>query len=193
VTLFDGSDQVGLTQWQRDGGGQIRWKVADGTLQVTPGSGSIVTKQPYRDFVLHLEFKTPSMPEAQGQGRGNSGVYIQKRYEVQILDSYGLESKNNDCGAIYQVKAPDVNVCKKPEEWQSYDILFHAARFDGSQKVADARITVYQNGVLIHNDVAIPHKTGAGQPEGPEAGPVLLQDHNNAVSFRNIWIVPLSE
>jgi hypothetical protein len=191
VTLFDGSDEIGLTQWQRDGGGQLGWKVADGTLQVVPGSGSIVTKQPYQDFLLHLEFMTPDMPQARGQGRGNSGVYIQKRYEVQILDSYGLEPQNNDCGAIYQIKAPDVNACKKPEEWQSYDILFRAARFEGPRKVADARLTVYQNGVLIHDDVAIPNKTGAGRPEGPEPGPILLQDHGNRVSFRDIWIVSL--
>jgi hypothetical protein len=188
VTLFDGTD---LAQWQRDGGGQIKWQVADGAMQVTPGSGSIVTKQPYRDFMLHVEFMTPDMPQARGQARGNSGVYIQKRYEVQILDSYGLESRKNDCGAIYQLKAPDQNACKKPNEWQSYDILFRAARFEGPKKVADARITVYQNGVLIHDDVAIPNKTGAGQAEGPEPGPILLQDHGNEVGFRNIWIVPL--
>jgi len=188
VTLFDGTN---LSQWQRDGGGEAKWPVADGAMTVAPGSGSIVTKQPYRDFMLHLEFKTPDMPQAQGQGRGNSGVYIQKRYELQILDSYGLEPKKNDCGAIYTVKAPAQNVCKKPNEWQTYDILFRGARFEGGEKVADARITVYQNDVLIHEDVAIPNKTGAGQPEGPGPGPILLQDHSNEVSFRNIWIVPL--
>lgn len=167
------------------------WQIADEAMQITPGSGSVVTKQSYRDFILHLEFKTPLMPQARGQARGNSGVYIQKRYEVQILDSYGLEPQKNDCGAIYQIKASDVNACKRPEEWQSYDILFRAARFEDATKVADARITVYQNGILIHDDVAIPNKTGAGQTEGPEPGPILLQDHNSAVSFRNIWIVPL--
>lgn len=192
TALFDGTDPE-LSLWQRDGGGEIGWQVADDVMQITPDSGSIVTKQPYRDFMLHVEFKTPDMPQAQGQGRGNSGVYLQKRYEVQILDSYGLEPKNNDCGAIYQVKAPDVNACKKPDEWQSYDILFHAARFEGTKKVADARITVYQNGAPIHDDVAIPNKTGAGRPEGPEPGPILLQDHGNRVSFRNIWIKAIDE
>jgi hypothetical protein len=190
TVLFDGSNPE-LPHWQRDGGGQVGWQIADDVIQVTPGSGSIVTKQSYRDFMLHLEFKTPNMPEAQGQGRGNSGVYLQKRYEVQILDSYGRELQKNDCGALYRVKAPDTNACKKPDEWQSYDILFRAARFEGDKKVKDAQITVYQNGILIHDNVAIPNKTGAGQPEGSEPGPILLQDHNNKVSFRNIWIVPL--
>ncbi len=190
TALFDGTDPE-LSLWQRDGGGEIGWQIADDVMQVTPDSGSIVTKQSYGDFMLHLEFKTPNMPQAQGQGRGNSGVYVQRRYEVQVLDSYGLEPQKNDCGAIYQIKAPDVNACKKPEEWQTYDILFRAARFEGDKKSMDARITVYQNGVLIHDDVAIPNKTGAGRPEGPEPGPILLQDHGNRVSFRNIWIVPL--
>ncbi len=189
VRLFD--EGTGLDHWQRDGGGDIGWQIADGVMQVAPGSGSIVTKQSYRDFILHLEFKTPDMPQAQGQGRGNSEAYLQKRYEVQILDSYGLEPQKNDCGAIYQFKAPDENVCKKPNEWQSYDILFHAAGFEDTNKVADARITVYQNGVLIHDDVAIPNKTGAGRAESPAPGPILLQDHSNRVSFHNIWIVPL--
>ncbi len=189
VVLFDGKD---FSHWQREGGGDIGWKLADGTMQVAPGTGSIVTKKPVKDFVLHLEFNVPQMPaNVTGQGRGNSGVYIQQRYEVQILDSYGLKSKNNDCASIYKFKAPDHNACKKPGQWQSYDIKFRAARFDGDKKVEDARITLYHNGVLVHDDVAIPNKTGAGRPEGPEPRPIRLQDHDNAVRFRNIWIVPL--
>ncbi len=189
IVLFDGGD---LSKWQREGGGEIKWTVANGELQIVPDSGSIVTDRPFTDFAMHLEFKIPNLAEdLSGQGRGNSGVYIQKRYEIQILDSYGLEPEFNGCGSIYRFKAPDQNVCKKPEQWQSYDIRFRAARFDGDKKVADARITVYQNGVLIHDDVAVPNKTGAGQPEGPNPGPILLQDHGNPVSFRNIWIVPL--
>jgi len=136
------------------------------------------------------------MPAARGQGRGNSGIYIQQRYELQILDSFGLEPKNNECGSIYTFKAPDRNVCKQPGEWQTYDILFHAARYAGegenAKKIQNARITVFQNGVLIHDDVEVPRKTGAGQPEGPKSAPILLQDHGNAVSFRDVWIVPLN-
>ena len=193
ISLFDGRD---FSQWQRQGGGEIAWKIADGAMQIVPGSGSIMTKRDVRDFMLHAEFKTPVLPaDVQGQGRGNSGVYIQRRYEVQILDSFGLEPKNNECGSIYTFKAPDRNVCKQPGEWQTYDILFHAARFgekDGkSVKVQNARITVFQNGVLIHDDVEVPNKTGAGQPEGPNPAPILLQDHGNAVSFRNLWMVAL--
>jgi len=189
VTLFDGSD---FSAWQREGGGQIGWKLADDTMQIVPKTGSIVTKKPVKDFVLHLEFKIPQLPaNVKGQGRGNSGVYIQQRYEVQILDSYGLEPKNNECAGIYTFKSPDKNVCKKPGQWQTYDMRFQAARFEGQKKVQNARITVYHNGVLVHDDVEVPNKTGAGKPEGPEPRPIRLQDHGNAVTFRNIWIVPL--
>jgi hypothetical protein len=184
--LFDGKD---FSQWQRESGrGEIQWRLADDIMQIVPRSGGIMTKQAYRDFLMHVEFRTPNMPNATGQGRGNSGVYIQRRYEIQILDSYGLKSKNNDCGAIYTFKAPDLNVCKKPEEWQTYDILFHAARFEGGKKIENARVTVFQNGVLIQDNVSIPNKTGLGQPEGPDPAPILLQEHGNEVSFRNIWI-----
>jgi len=193
ITLFDGTD---FSQWQRQGGGQIGWKIADGEMQIVPKSGSNMTQRDFKDFMLHAEFKTPVLPEnIKGQGRGNSGIYIQQRYEIQILDSFGLEPKNNECASIYTFKAPDQNVCAKPGEWQSYDILFRAARYDEKDgkpvKVKNARITVFHNGVLVHNDVEVPNKTGAGQPEGPQPRPILLQDHDNAVSFRNLWIVPL--
>jgi len=188
--LFDGSD---FSKWKRQGGGDIKWKCEDGTMQIVPGSGSIVTKRNFRDFMLHAEFKTPQMPpDVKGQGRGNSGFYIQQRYEVQILDSYGEKPTYNGCGSLYRTKAADKNACKKPGQWQSYDILFQAARFSGDTKAENARITVFHNGVLIHNDVSVPNKTGAGQPEGPDSRPILLQDHGNAVTFRNIWIVPFN-
>ncbi len=191
VQLFDGS---GFNEWKRESGsGDIAWALADGAMTIVPGkSGSIVTKENYKDFKLHLEFNIPQMPgNVKGQGRGNSGVYIQKRYEVQILDSYGLEPKNNECASIYTKRKPDKNVCRMPGRWQSYDIIFHAAQYEGDKKVKNARITVWHNGVLVHNDVEIPTKTGAGQPEGPQPGPIKLQDHGNTVSFRNIWIQPL--
>ena len=189
TVLFDGSD---FDHWQREGGGKIKWKLAGETMEIVPDSGNLITKKPVKDFLLHVEFKTPQLPaNVTGQGRGNSGVYIQQRYEVQILDSYGLKPKNNECAGIYKFKAPDKNVCKKPGQWQTYDMRFQAARFEGQKKVANARITLYHNGVLVHDDVAIPNKTGAGKPEGPQPLPIRLQDHGNAVTFRNIWIVPL--
>jgi hypothetical protein len=191
--LFDGKD---FAHWAHANGQPVKWQIVDDAMKIVPGSGSIVTKRQFRDFKLHVEFKTPQLPaNVKGQARGNSGVYLQRRYEIQILDSYGLPPKDNECGSLYTVKAPDKNVCKQPGEWQSYDITFRAARFDGqgknAKKVKNARITVWQNGVLIHDDVEIPNKTGAGQPEGPEPGPILLQEHGSEVMFRNIRIVPL--
>ncbi len=189
IMLFDGTD---FAHWTTGTDKDIGWRLVDGTTESVPKSGSIMTKQSFGDFKLHIEFKTPQMPpNVKGQGRGNSGVYLQRRYEVQILDSYGLEPKNNACGSLYRFKAPDKNVCRMPDRWQSYDIIFHAARFDGNRKIKNARITIWHNGVLIHNDVELANKTGAGRPEGPEPGPILLQEHGNEVSFRNIWIVPL--
>ena len=149
------------------------------------------TKRTFTDFKLHIEFRTPFQPTAGGQGRGNSGVYLQGRYEVQVLDSYGLESKDNDCGGIYGVAAPLVNACKAPTIWQSYDIEFHAPRCDNGKKVEPARMTVHHNGVKIHDDVKIPvDNTRAGLGGDPcEPGPILLQDHGNPVQFRNVWVV----
>jgi len=148
------------------------------------------TKRAFGDFHLHVEFRTPFMPLAKGQARGNSGAYLQERYEVQILDSFGLEGVKNECGALYRTKAPDINMCYPPLSWQTYDIYFRAARFDPSgQKVADTRITVVHNGVIVHNNYALPNKTGAGKPEGPEPRPIRFQDHGNPVVYRNIWLV----
>jgi hypothetical protein len=150
----------------------------------------VTTKRPVGDFHLHLEFRLPFMPDARGQARSNSGVYIQKRYEVQILDSFGLPGEHNECGGLYKTKQPDVNMCLPPLVWQTYDIDFQAARYDAQKrKIADARLTVVQNGVTVHNQVAIPNKTGGGQPEGPDPLPILLQNHGNPVEYRNVWMV----
>ncbi len=144
---------------------------------------------------MHLEFKLPYMPAARGQARGNSGCYLQGRYEVQILDSFGLEGKNNECGGIYEIKDPDVNMCLPPLAWQTYDIDYTAARYDASGgKTANARITVSHNGVVIHDNVELPRATRAAPvKEGPEPGPIYLQDHGNPVRFRNIWVVEKRE
>ena len=193
IVLFDGTN---FSHWMHPDGKKVQWERLGDAMKIVPRSGSIVTKEAYRDFKMHIEFKLPQLPpNVRGQGRGNSGVYIQRRYEIQILDSYGQPPRNNEGGSIYRFKAPDKNACKKPGEWQSYDIIFHAARFEGqgnnAKKVKNARITVWQNGVLIHDDVEVPNKTGVGQEEGPEPGPILLQDHGNEVWFRNLRIVPL--
>jgi hypothetical protein len=140
---------------------------------------------------IHVEFRTPFMPDADAQSRGNSGIYIQNRYEVQILDSFGLRGEWNECGGLYKVRKPSVNMAFPPLAWQTYDIDFVAARFDESgNKISPARISVLHNGVPIHENVAIPNTTGGGDPEGPEPGPVVLQDHWDPVFFRNVWVLP---
>lgn len=187
----EGATVLDASQFVHEDGKASTWPVADGVLEV--GKGSILTKEKYADFQLHVEFNLAESPEAaKGQGRSNSGVYIQRRYEVQILDSMTDDPpKNNGCASIYTRKAPDKNVGKKPGEWQTYDITFRAARFDAAgKKTESARITVIWNGVKVHDDYEIPDKTGAGKPEGPEPGPILLQDHGAKVKFRNLWILP---
>ena len=187
----EGATILDASQFVHEDGKPSTWPVADGVLEV--GKGSVMTKEKYGDFQLHVEFNLAESPEAaKGQGRSNSGVYIQRRYEVQILDSMTDDPpKNNGCASIYTRKAPDKNVGKKPGEWQTYDITFRAARFDGAgKKTESARITVVWNGVKVHDDYEIKNKTGAGKPEGPEPGPILLQDHGAKVKFRNLWILP---
>lgn len=179
IRLFDGTDTGELN------GVKIS---PDGLLEV-----GAITKRAVSDFRLHLEFRTPYMPRARGQGRGNSGVYIQQRYEVQILDSFGLPGAFNECASLYRQTPPDVNMCLPPLAWQSYDIVFIAARFDaaGKEKISPARLTVFHNGVAVHDQRLIAAKTGAGQPEGPAPRPILLQNHNDPVRFRNIWLLEL--
>lgn len=162
--------------------------------KVTPDGlllAGVLTKMPVAAFRLHLEFRTPYMPQARGQGRANSGVYIQQRYEVQILDSFGLEGLENECGGLYRQRRPELNMCLPPLAWQTYDIWFTPPRFDAAgEKLSNARITVLHNGVPIHYHREITAKTGGGKPEGPLPLPINLQDHGNPVTFRNIWIVP---
>ena len=172
--------------------GPSLWKFESGVLTASPVWDSVVTKKPYRDFQMHLEFNVNAVEEAKDpEKNGNSGVYIQQRYEIQILNSFGVpeeEYKASYCGSLYRLKKPDKLANKPAGEWQSYDIVFRAARFDGDEKTENARITVYQNGVLIHDDFSIPRKTGVGKKEGPEPLPTKLQGHHNPVRFRNVWI-----
>ena len=190
LVLFDGKS---TDEWVTvDGKSPIPWPVKNGAMQVR--GGGIKTKKEFDGrFKLHVEFRVPYMPHAKGQGRGNSGVYAQGRYEVQILDSYGLDSQDNDCGGIYQVSKPRVNACKAPTVWQSYDIDFTAPVFRDDKKVKPAKITVIQNGVTIQEDVEIPlDNTVSGLGGDPsEPGPIHLQDHGNPVQYRNIWLLQI--
>jgi hypothetical protein len=194
VVLFNG-DNLNEWKYSENKPGPVQWKLADGAMEVVPGTGSIISKKEFGDVKLHLEFRTPFMPDARGQGRGNSGVYLQGRYEVQVLDSYGLEGRDNECGGIYSVAQPLVNMCAPPMQWQTYDITFSAARFDSSgKKVKDAEMTVVHNGVKIHEKAKVSKATTAA-PGGnimPRGG-IYLQDHGNRVQYRNIWLVELSE
>jgi len=153
------------------------------------GATNCFTKEKFGDHVLHIEFRTPFMPEAGGQGRGNSGVNAQERYEIQVLDSFGLSGENNECGGIYSITKPKVNMCFPPLSWQTYDIDFKAAKYDGDKKVGNARITVNYNGVVIHDDLELTHGTPGHINEGPAPAGLFLQNHGNPVAFRNIWAV----
>jgi hypothetical protein len=189
VVLFDGKS---LDGWVKlDGKSPAAWPVEDGIMTVAPRQGSIMTKKTLGDVMLHLEFNVPYMPQAKGQARGNSGVYLTGSHELQVLDSYGLKPQDNDCGAIYKQVVPLVNACKPPLQWQTYDVTFHKARVEGGKVVKKARITVVQNGLKIIDDAEIsPTPGGVGTKEGDD-GPLMLQDHGNLVQFRNIWAKPL--
>lgn len=176
VVLFDGKDASG---WD---GGRV---TAEGFLDIGTS-----TKQKFNDFTLHLEFRTPFMPESRGQARGNSGMYLQSRYEVQILDSFGLSGENNECGGIYQIARPKVNMCYPPLRWQTYDVEFTAAKYDAAgKKTSDATATIRHNGVVIHKDLVFPRATPGRENEANSPGALFLQDHGNPVAFRNIWVV----
>lgn len=182
VVLFDGRN---TDAWENG-------KMIDGLLQAT----NVISKQSFASYQLHLEFRTPYMPAARGQGRGNSGIYHSGRWETQILDSFGLEGKDNETGGIYSVAQPRLNMCLPPLAWQTYDVDFTAAKFDAEGKrIAWPRITVKLNGVLVHEDLELTKENTASAPlntplTSPE-GPVFLQNHNNPVAFRNIWIKPV--
>ena len=191
IMLFNGSD---VNNWTTRDGEPARWRVEDGVLHVVPRTGDIMSTQRLTDFYLHLEFRCPDMPHAKGQGKGNSGVFLQGRYEIQVLDSYGIGIPGKgDCGAIYNQFAPLVNACRPPMEWQTYDVIFRAPRFNTAGAMTEqVRLTVLQNGLVIHNNIQLPGVTGAAIDEAiGEPGPLLLQDHGDLVAYRNIWAVPL--
>ncbi len=176
IVLFDGTTAEAFERGAM---------TAEGWLQA-----DCETKERFGDHRLHVEFRTPFKPYARGQERGNSGVYVHGRYEVQVLDSFGLSGENNECGGIYSIAKPQVNMCYPPLSWQTYDIEFTAARYDeNGDKIKNARITVKHNGVVIHDDIELPHGTPGKDPEGPTDGVLYLQGHGNPVVFKNIWVV----
>ena len=189
--LFNGKD---LSNWTALDGGEPGWTVEDGILQVVSRSGDIVHTESLTDFCLHLEFRCPDMPDATGQAKGNGGVFLQGLYEIQVLDSSGVNIPGTgDCGAFYDQSAPLVNACKPAMEWQTYDICFRAPRLNHAGEVSEqARATVLQNGIVIHNNVQISGPTGSASSMAVEtSGPLRLQDHKDRVAYRNIWAVPL--
>lgn len=184
----------GADEWRHTDGRKVEWLVEGGVLTVAAGTGNIETVRPFGDVQLHLEWRAPARIEGEGQGRGNSGVFLQQRYEVQILDSYDNRTySNGQAASIYKQHIPLVNAMKPPGEWQSYDIVFTAPRFaPDSALISPAYVTVLHNGVLVQNHVELLGKTVyMGQPsyaEHPPMQPLMLQDHGNPVSFRNIWV-----
>jgi len=189
IMLFDGSS---LDGWAKRDGSAADW-IIEGDI-MTVNHGDIVSKVTFGDALVHVEFREPDMPEATGQAKGNSGVYVHGCYEIQVLDSYGVENPNEgDCSAIYSMYAPLINACKPAMEWQTYDILIRAPRFGLMGKVKEnGIISVFQNGLPVHNNAVLPHATPGGVTKNVVAeGPLLLQDHGNPVSFRNVWVMKL--
>ena len=198
IVLFDGTD---LSKWESTNKRPTKWIVEDGAMSPTPKSGMIKTKQEFGSCQLHVEFATPKEVSGEGQGRGNSGVFLMNEYEVQVLDSYGNKTyPDGQAGALYGRNAPLVNASRGPGEWQTYDIIFHRPVFEGDEVVKRATFTVFHNGVLIHDHVELSGGTGwmggsAVTPYKPhgDKGPIALQDHGNPVLFRNIWIRELED
>ncbi len=190
IILFDGKD---LSKWSTLSGADAKWEIKEGAITAVKGAGDIKTKQTFGDVQLHIEWRSPATVEGEGQGRGNSGIFLQERYELQVLDSYESQTySNGQAGSIYKQAIPLVNACRKPGEWQSYDVVYTAPRFsDNGRVITPAYITVLHNGVVIQNNYQI---TGPSEYKGlpvyqPHAkASIKLQDHGSPVSYRNIWV-----
>lgn len=194
IVLFDGQD---TSAWAGRDGGPIQWKVQDGAVEVVPRTGSIETKEHFGDCHLHIEWAAPAEVKGESQGRGNSGVFLLGKYEIQVLDSYdNITYADGHTSAIYGQYPPLINASRGPGEWQTYDIFFVAPRFEGQKLITPAYATVLHNGILVHHHQAILGPTGHkilasyDVPHDP-TGPIVLQDHGDLVRFRNIWLRPI--
>jgi hypothetical protein len=196
VVLFNGKD---LSHWEsKEGGGPAKWKVANGYMEVVKGTGDIQSREKFGDCQVHVEWAEPLPAVGQSQERGNSGVFLMGLYEIQVLDSYHNRTyADGQTGAVYGQYPPQVNACRPPGQWQTYDIIFHRPRFANGKLLRPARVTVLQNGVLVQDNVALTGPTAHGErppyQPGPDRLPLALQDHGNPVRFRNIWVRELAE
>jgi hypothetical protein len=196
VVLFGGSD---LAKWRKDDGTAAAWKIENEYMEVVPGGGEIVTREGFGDVQLHVEWMAPLPADGKGQDRGNSGVFLMRRYEVQVLDSYdNITYPDGQASAVYGQYPPLVNASRPPGEWQTYDIIFHRPRFDAQGKATQpARLTVLHNGVLVHDNVLLSgpsaHTRRPPYEKHDDRLPISLQDHGTRVRFRNIWIRDLEK
>ncbi|HSZ59164.1 MAG TPA: DUF1080 domain-containing protein [Tepidisphaeraceae bacterium] len=196
TVLFDGKNLDNWTNGRR-GGGPMTWKIEDGVM--VSGKGNIYSKQEFGDAQIHVEWAEPTPPEGKSQERGNSGVFLMGRFEMQVLDNYGNPTyPDGQCGGIYGQYPPQVNACLPPGQWQTYDFIFHRPRYKDGKLVEPAYVTTFQNGVLLQDHQRIEGPTGhmivAHYPDSmPEKGPLGLQDHKNPIRFRNVWVRPLEK
>lgn len=195
VVLFDGADGSG---WLHADGSALKWKIANGYMEVVPGTGSIQSREHFGDCQLHVEWAAPAQVKGDSQGRGNSGVFLMGRYEIQVLDCYDNPTyADGTTAAIYGQCPPLVNACRGPGRWQTYDIVWAAPRFDRERLVSPARATVLHNGVVVHHDKELigptTHRQVLPYAPHPPVGPLVLQDHGDLVRFRNIWYRPLKD
>ncbi|HTS36734.1 MAG TPA: DUF1080 domain-containing protein [Candidatus Solibacter sp.] len=195
TVLFDGKD---LSRWVDKDNKPAKWKVENGYMEVAPGTGNISSRDSFGDCQLHVEFAEPSPAHGESQERGNSGVFLQGLYEVQVLDSYENQTyADGQASAVYGQYPPLVNASRPPAQWQSYDIIFHRAHFKDGKLTHPARVTVLHNGLLVQDNVELTGPTAHGErppyKPGPDKGPLQLQDHEFPVRFRNIWIRELKD
>jgi len=190
IVLFDGSN---FDEWKPEqGDGQVPWQlVDDGSMLVVSGTGNVVSRQAFESVFVHIEYKTPTLPvDVTGRERGNSGVYLKGTYEMQILDSFGRPPEIDGAGSLYGVRAPLVNSCHEQARWNTYEIEFVAPSYDADTKLTNGRVTAHLNGELVQDDTEVSDTTDPARPETSGPGPLLLQEHQNGVSFRNIWVIP---